>query len=238
MVLKAHAVFTVSSVMKFYLEKNAGKDLSHVCVVPNAVNMEWINSKCDNTLAVRNEWQINEQHIVIGFVGSIFPYHGVDRMIQAAAELKRRGNHMFTMCVVGGGEILPALKTMALEMGVADTFIFTGNVPHHKVRNLIHMMDVCVMPRSNWYGSPVKIFEYGALGKCIVGPNVGPVRDVMIHEVDGLLIEDAQDALSNALLYLIEQPEKKQKMAMHFQQKVHQQYTWEQVASTIMETIR
>ena len=67
---------------------------------------------------------------------------------------------------------------------------------------------------------------------------MGPVRDVMIHEVDGLLIEDAQDALSNALLYLIEQPEKKQKMAMHFQQKVHQQYTWEQVASTIMETIR
>jgi glycosyltransferase involved in cell wall biosynthesis len=60
----------------------------------------------------------------------------------------------------------------------------------------------------------------------------------MTHEVDGLLIEDTPDALSNALLYLVEKPEKKQRMALHFQQKVHQQYTWERVASTIMETIQ
>jgi glycosyltransferase involved in cell wall biosynthesis len=237
-VLNAHAVFTVSSAMKSYLEKGVGKVLSNIVVVPNAVNVEWINSKSDQAMAVRDELQIDKQSLVIGFVGSIFPYHGVDRMIQAAAELKKSGNHRFTMCVVGGGEILPALKKMAVEMGVADAFVFTGNVPHQKVQSLIHMMDVCVMPRSNWYGSPVKIFEYGALGKCIVGPNVVPVRDVMTHEVDGLLIEDTPDALANALLYLVEKPEKKQRMALHFQQKVHQQYTWERVASTIMETIR
>jgi hypothetical protein len=35
-------------------------------------------------------------------------------------------------------------------------------------------MDIAVMPNSNTFGSPVKLFEYMAMRRAIVAPRLGP----------------------------------------------------------------
>jgi glycosyltransferase involved in cell wall biosynthesis len=238
MIQGAKTVFTVSTAMKDYLKKRSGTDGSHIHVVPNAVGDDWLNYSSKNNPLLRSEWSIERDEFVVGFVGSIFPYHGVDRMIQAASSFARNGVGGVRMLIVGDGEIVPQLKQMAKDLGVEQAIKFTGNVPHNKVKDLISIMDVCVMPRSNWYGSPVKIFEYGALGKCIIGPDVVPVVDVMKHREDGLLIQDMPDALYDAIQYLRANPLEKDAMALRFKNKVHSQFTWSKVAQTIMNTAR
>jgi glycosyltransferase involved in cell wall biosynthesis len=235
---KASAVFTVSTAMREYLQRRIGKTSDHIHVVPNAVGEDWLSFVSKQKEELRIKYQLPADGLVVGFVGSIFPYHGVDRMIQAAAHFARSQNNSLRMLVVGDGEIVPQLKLMAKDLNVDNQVIFTGNVPHAQVKEYINLMDVCVMPRSNWYGSPVKIFEYGAMGKCIVGPDVIPVRDVMEDQLDGLLIADTDGGLIEAIDHVIKHPEKAKGMAERFQNRVRTQFTWSNVAQTILKCKR
>ena len=55
--------------------------------------------------------------------------------------------------------------------------MITGLVRHAAVGQWIRQMDIAVLPDSNDYGSPMKIFEYMAAAKAIVAPDYGPVEE-------------------------------------------------------------
>ena len=97
-------------------------------------------------------------------------------------------------------------------------------------------MDITIMARSNWYGSPVKIFEYGAMHKAIIAPNVVPVQDVMQHLEHGLLIEASTEALTQSMRCMLEKPEERTRMADSFYKKVMEEHTWEMVSKQILRS--
>jgi glycosyltransferase involved in cell wall biosynthesis len=140
------------------------------------------------------------------------------------------------MLIVGSGEVLPDLQRRVLELGLEKKIHFTGNVPHQKVYSYLSLMDITIMARSNWYGSPVKIFEYGAMRKAIIAPNVVPVQDVMQHREHGLLIEASTEALTQNMRYMLQQPEERTRMAESFHKKVMEEHTWEMVAKHIIRS--
>lgn len=231
----ATKTFVVSTALKKYLEKNIGFATSNIVVTPNAVNPRHIHP--DETLkkALRKEFGLDGSQKVIGFVGSIFPYHGVDNLIEAFALLRKSHQDNIKLLIVGDGEILSDLKARTKELAIESDVIFTGNIPHVKVYNYIALMDCTVMARSNWYGSPVKIFEYGIMKKFIIAPNVVPVQDVMIHQQDGLLVSDDLPSLQEALIYFLKHPKESEMMADRFFTKVSQQHTWQHVSDLVLE---
>lgn len=60
-------------------------------------------------------------------------------------------------------------------------------VSHQEVKYFIDLFDIAIMPDSNPFGSPMKIFEYMAMGKALVVPDYEPISDVVIHKHNGLL---------------------------------------------------
>ncbi|MFZ4784682.1 MAG: glycosyltransferase family 4 protein [Flavobacteriales bacterium] len=226
-------VIVVSSALKNYLQKKNQVDATKIEVIPNAVRHDF--GKNRNALSVQSKWNIREGDFVIGFVGSIFPYHGVDRLIAAFASLQ---NHTqwpkLKLLIVGNGEILPQLKNMSDSLGLSDRVVFTDKVPHDEVASYIECMHVAVMPHSNWYGSPVKIFEYAALKKMVIAPNNVPVRDVMVDGEDGLLISDDQEELNQALRKTLDAESAVHTMALNFHTKVMASYTWQRVGQKIL----
>jgi glycosyltransferase involved in cell wall biosynthesis len=78
---------------------------------------------------------------------------------------------------------------------VNNKVVFTGSIHHSQVFGCIGLMDVTIMAKSNWYGSPIKIFEYGMMGKPIIAPDNIPVNDIMINGMTGLLIQPDVDHL-------------------------------------------
>lgn len=234
----AHRVFVVSTALKKYLEKNCGCEQRKIVVTPNAVNLAGIQLSDEKQEQIRKQFGILRSDQVIGFVGSIFAYHGVDVLIEAFARLVQDRQEPLKLLIVGDGEILNKLKERVSSLGISGQVSFTGNVAHHDVYNYIQIMNYTVMARSNWYGSPVKIFEYGALKKCVIAPEVVPVLDVMIDKKDGLLVKDNDGSLQDALLYLLDHPEDAQRMAESFYQKVISRHTWQQVSDTILEEMK
>ena len=231
----ASQIIVVSTAMKDYFQKNHRVSADRIIVTPNAVNLSFLNTNDALKLSVGEKLKGSR---VIGFVGSIFPYHGVDKLIRSFAEvISKNASGKSKLLIVGDGEVLGELKQLATELNISNDVIFTGNVPHMDVSTYISLMDVTVMADSNWYGSPVKIFEYGLFGKYIIAPNTQPVRDVMIDKVHGWLLKDSEQDLTNALEYALSHPEECQKVGKAFELKVKNEHLWKHVGASIISKI-
>lgn len=222
----SNLIVVVSSALEQYvLERNPD---AHVIVTPNAIRKDFRpNGKGE---AIRSKLNIPKESTLFGFVGSIFPYHGVDRLISAFASLQENAQ----LLIVGDGYVLPDLQQQAKTLGIENRVHFTGGVPHSEVPNFIQAMDVTIMATSNWYGSPVKIFEYGALKKAIIAPDVVPVRDVMVSNEDGLLVDPTPESIARAMSTLLNNTELRDRLAHSFHEKVVTQHTWIQMANKVL----
>lgn len=226
-------VVVVSEALRDYLVEKHNISPDKFMVMPNAVNLSKVQADPHRAREIRALYNVQNK-MVVGFVGSLFKWHGVDLLIRAVKKLKDNGFQVM-LFVVGDGAIAGDLKQLSKTLQVEEDVIFTGSVPHSDVFDYIEAMDITVMANSNWYGSPVKIFEYGAIGKPIVAPNNGPVREVIRHEVDGLLIDNEYDLVRN-LRRLIENPHLRSRIAESFQRRVIREHTWAKNAARVLNS--
>lgn len=217
-------LIVVSSALKTHFVKLVPSAEQKVMVVPNAVRSE-VKNISSTRASMRESLGISENEITIGFVGSIFPYHGVDLLIESFAEVITT-TPLLKLLIVGDGSILPALKEIAAQKGIQSKIIFTGNVPHDKVNEYLSAMDIAVMVKSNWYGSPVKIFEYGAAALPMLCPDTIPVRDVITDGEDALLVSPEKTSVVRALQKLLIDKKSRDEMGQRFHNKVLKKHTW------------
>jgi glycosyltransferase involved in cell wall biosynthesis len=230
---KTDKVLVVSTALKeYYIEKHKINP-AKILVTPNCIDIDIV--KVDSELKQEISKKHNLQNnIVIGFVGSIFPYHGVDNLIEAYAAVSKTRSDT-KLIVVGDGETLPVLKKRASYLKI--DVIFTGSVKHQDVFTYIDLMDITVMPKSNWYGSPIKIFEYGSLGKAVIAPDNIPVKDVMVNKIDGLLIEETVEGLTKALNQYLDDDSLRKSTGVAFKKKIETNYTWKRIAEEILNDL-
>ncbi len=211
-------IFPVSSALKEFYRKKYPLFDDKFFVIPNAINPQKIENTTINTASTESDF-------IIGFVGSVSPWHGVENLILAFSSFIKKFPDS-KLLIVGDGESLEELKKLAEKQGITDKVIFTGNLSHEEVFPLIKKFNVAVMAKSNWFGSPVKIFEYGAMGIPVIAPNVGPVRDVMVHKIDGFLIDQTVEDLIKALFEMKKNPEFAKRIGENFQKKILKEHTW------------
>lgn len=231
----ASVVYVVSSALSNYFKAQYPSSEKKIIITPNAINPKKAHANPPLKASLVAQYRIRKDEMVIGFVGSIFKYHGVDRLLESFANLVNEyPKKSFRLLVVGDGMVLPDLKKIAIKLGINKSVIFFGNVPHRDVYTYIDLMDIAVMASSNWYGSPVKVFEYGAMKKAIVAPDNVPMRDVMINEKEGILVNEGRDEVFDALKKLVFNDALRIELAESFHEKVESQYTWDKVASDIV----
>ena len=233
---KTHHIVTVSSSLRDYFVTKHHLNAQRFTILPNAIDPEKIRVTPDALASVRDRYDL-EGKTVIGWVGSIQPWHGIDTMIDAFAQLPARERAGARLLNVGGGETLEEMKERARFGEAANEIIFTGSVPHREVFAHIAAMDICLLPNTKWYCSPIKIFEYGAMGKAIVASRHAAVLDVMEPDLDGLIIPPSASALHNALLKLMPKPELRARYAQQFREKVLTEHTWAANAHRVLDLL-
>ena len=102
----------------------------------------------------------------------------MDLIIDAVQHLQQEGKNVQAL-IVGDGEIRGALEEDVKTLGLSNCIQFTGTVQHKDTFAYTRLCDALVLPRSHSYGSPVKLFEYGLIGKPCIVPNVAPVIEVI-----------------------------------------------------------
>jgi glycosyltransferase involved in cell wall biosynthesis len=128
----------------------------------------------------------------IGYAGHLYPWKGVDLVIQAVAALPdTRG------LIIGGHEKeadLARVKGLATQLNCASRITFTGLIPPADVAARLREADVVTLPNprsaiSSEFTSPLKLFEYMASGRPIVASDLPSLREVLRHDENALLVE-------------------------------------------------
>lgn len=184
-------LITVSSSFKQYLSEYV-QEPEKIGVIPNGFDEKRFRP-------VSHDNKIPQLITVCRLV----PAKGLDILLLACAELKKRGNP-FVLHLIGDGPIRQELEQMAIELNIYEEIIFYGYMLHPE--DFMPFFDVFVLPsRAEAFGS---VFAEAALcGLALVGTNVGGIPEQISHGQNGLLVpvEDVQ-ALANALEKVISDP--------------------------------
>ena len=228
-------IVVVSSALKNFLVKKYGLPEAKLICCPNGINQDTIVIDQNVVLEIKRKYGIANQ-FVVGFVGSIIKWHRVDLLIEAC-RLLHRENRNIVVLIIGDSDLVPALKRLSSELGVENRVIFVGRVPHSEVFNYVEAMDVVVLPDNLWYGSPTKVFEYGAMKKAVIAPDNETLREIITHGEEGFLVTPNSEHLSNEIKRLMEDTVLRENVAELFHEKVKSQFTWSRNADQIIEAV-
>jgi glycosyltransferase involved in cell wall biosynthesis len=200
---RSDGLFVVSRALRDYaLER--GADPARVFVLPNGVDTRRFRPAA--SAEVRARLGIAAGAPVVGFAGSLKPWHGTDLLLEAFAAA-RRIHRDARLLIIGDGPEAEPLRTQARRLEVDGAALFTGAVPHNEVPELLGAMDVAVAPYRRvpeFYFSPLKLYEYMAAGLPTIASDAGDIAGVVRDGENGLLVEpDDPAALGATLLRLL-----------------------------------
>lgn len=173
----ATGIVFISNYFKDLAESNH-KEMAPCVVSPNAADTEVFNPSLYNQKSAKERFGVTGK-VVCGFAGAFHHWHGIDWFVDdVVSELK---NHKdIVLLLVGDGPRHQYITDLAREHHLEDQIILTGRVEHSEIPLAIAAMDFGIIPDSNDYGSPMKLFEFMAMGKGMIVPDFSPITDVVI----------------------------------------------------------
>ncbi len=211
-----------------------GVDGSKIIVQPNAVCRAEVETPADPE-PVRQRFQLHGS-LVVGFVGFFVQWHRLDWLVEAFAGLCRAEPQQNPkLLLLGEGPLKQQLQQQARALGVLDRLVFAGAVPHEQVFAHIAAFDLGVIPFSNAYRSPIKLFEYMAQGRPVVAPATEPIQMVLEDGETGLLFEpESAAALEAALRRAAAEPQLRAELGRAAREQVLARHTWTRNAEEVL----
>ena len=191
----ADVVLPVTQVLAAHVHA-AGVPPGRTVVIPNGINTaHFAQAPTPAQAKAALGWQ---GALVLGFTGFLRDWHGVDRVLHWLASGNAPGHAR--LLVVGDGPARADLELLASRLNIADRVRFTGVVPRHEVPALVAAFDVALQPAVVPYASPLKLFEYLALGKAVIGPRQPNLQEVLTDGENALLFDPQQAGALEAAL--------------------------------------
>jgi len=178
-----------------------GVDPERCAVVPNGADCEMFKPEVAWDDGLR-AWLGARSGPLVAYCGSAGMVHDMDTLLRATERLAERVPDSLFLFVgpVGAqvGELLQRAPRLANRVHV------TGVVPHEKVPSFLAAADLLWAAYRNEYGSPLKAFEYMAMGKPGVAAGVGQARHLLEASRSGTAVglgrpEELADAAAGIL---------------------------------------
>ncbi len=172
---RADRVIVVSGALREHALR-LGVDPRRVVILRNAIDPELFHPGRDRRVARERDGM--NGRLVIGFSGTLKPWHGVHHLLNAVAQVATAVPSA-QLLLIGDGPGRADLEEQARRLGLADRVRFTGAVPHEEVGELLASCDVLVAPYgpldNHWF-SPLKVAEYVAVGRPVVASAIGELK--------------------------------------------------------------
>jgi glycosyltransferase involved in cell wall biosynthesis len=190
------ALVCVTEALKETLLRECSVAPEKIVVVPNGVDTAFFDP-------ARYESQRPLDGLVLGFVGSLVEWQGLDLLLDVLAEL-RAERFDLSLVIVGEGPAREALEAQTRALGLTSQVRFVGSVPSEMVPSHISGVDIGfsgqVASRMGMYHSPLKLYEYMAMAKPVIASAFADARAVVRDGETGFLFEAGNGpALKRAL---------------------------------------
>lgn len=197
----------------------------HVLKIPSMVDLREFSTT--HRAAVRQEWGVDDDTTMIGWVGRLDRKKRVEDFIRAAALLHRSQPNARFVVIGGPDAFMPEyadeLQTLAHDLALDGVLRFLGDradVPH-----LLSGLDIFVW-LSKGEGMPHVIAEAGAAGLPVVATCDNGTAEQITHGQTGLFVPHGAPAeVAAALTLLIHDPALRQRLGHNLRRKVEREYS-------------
>jgi glycosyltransferase involved in cell wall biosynthesis len=200
------------------IERNALKEnfsYSSAIVLPNSLNVSIYNQT-----SIR---QMKDKPNLL-FLGRIEKNKGVNELIEALKRLKNDVKFHFVLCGTG------ALAQYFIEEcneNLGSDFEYKGVVSGEEKNIIIRESDLFILP-SYFEGLPMALLETMAAGVVPIVTNVGSMKEIVKHDINGLLIEkENSNDLYEKIKYIILNPQVYQKLSNNAKSTIRASYDLE-----------
>jgi glycosyltransferase involved in cell wall biosynthesis len=212
----------------------AGVPKERIAVIPNGIDPERFGN---NSLSIEDaKSKLGLGHrLVLGFTGFVREWHGLDRVVDLIADrAEGAGLHLL---VVGDGPARESLQARARHRGIADRVTVTGIVDRDQVPDYVAAFDIALQPSVVPYASPLKLFEYLAMGRAIVAPASPNITEVLTDGENAVLFDpDQTDGMLRAIERICSDGELRRRVADGARDTiVRRKLTWGNNAQRVVE---
>jgi len=183
-------------------------------VIGEGVDLKAYHTGIDGQPA-RGEFGLKPEHFVAGSVGMVRADKGYFLIVKAASLLKDDFPNLRFLFVGGptrDGEHMRRCQQQAEELGVADRIIWTGW--REDVPQLMAAMDLFILASVGVEGQSRVIPEAFALGKPVIGSDVGGIPELIQDGTTGLLFKrNKADSLAAAITRMMREDSLRQSCA-------------------------
>ena len=171
-----------------------------IALIPNGCDLNIFGGE-------HKQWrpaEVSEPDLMAVFTGTHGLANGLDAVINAAVELKKRHRNDIKLVLVGDGMKKEGLQTRAKELGL-DNVVFHDPVNKEKLAGLMASADIGLQILANipafYYGtSPNKFFDYISAGLPVLNNYPGWLAELIQEKQCGFAVApDSSDLFADAL---------------------------------------
>ena len=199
-------------------------------IIPNGINVDAFGDK------VVPFPHLKDGMINLLFLARLEKRKGLKYMLGAYSRLKRDWPNL-RLLVVGSGKPDQDSYRIMSERNLQDV-VFVGDVSEEDKAKYYKSADIYCSPATGRESFGIVLLEAMAAGKPVVATSIEGYSSVLTHGQEGFLVPPKDDeALANAIVTLLKDPELRHDMAANGRKTVDK-YRWEQVAGQVIDLYR
>ncbi|MCU0651553.1 MAG: glycosyltransferase family 4 protein [Candidatus Omnitrophica bacterium] len=200
-------VIAISEQVKEHLVNDFGVQKNRIRLVHNGIDLTKFSPQLSAfSFQQKKDFALSDGP-VIGIVARLSDVKGHIYLIQAMKMVLEKIPSA-QLVIVGEGKIKDSLVKLSRELCIEKSMKFIPNVMD--TRGILSVIDLFVLP-SLKEGLGLSLMEAMSMGKAVVGSNIGGIKSLIQHRVNGLLVEPANpEQLALAIIELLQDAAKRE----------------------------
>jgi glycosyltransferase involved in cell wall biosynthesis len=197
---RACKLVSLTETFREWVVERGIRTLRDVAVIPDAFDPTLCYP--GDALEARRALGLSLDAHITGYAGLTFAYRRLDLLVEAFAMAASDDPDSVLMLVGGRPDEVKELRELAGRLGIpAERLITPGQVGQAQSANYLRAADVLVIPDTvtGMTASPLKLFEYMAVGKPIVCKDMPALREIVDENCAIFFPEGDASALAGAL---------------------------------------
>lgn len=229
------AVCVTEGIRKSLIEVS-GRGWDGALTIHNAVDSAVLKPR--DKLVCRDELGWSRDKFILGFVGNLASWQGLDELVNAVSRLPRSAVGGLEIRIVGEGGNRSNLEQMIHDLGLHEIVRFEGHVSWSRIPYIIPAFDMGFINRVGVEGgsTPIKLFEYMSCGVPCLARGVPGISDVIQESGAGVLFS-TQKELTIILERLVGELENLSTMGHAGRSYIEAGHTWTDVAIRVTDAV-
>lgn len=236
----ADALFCISQAVKSDLVKR-GVDEGKISVIRNGAPEEYLSgsltgteleemSENDSNLSIELK-KIKKSRKIIGYMGSIEKYEGLETLAESVKKLDDRGESVHLL-IISTGKNIESISTYCRQIGMEQISTICGPVSRQNIPHFYNQIDIAVIPRLSdsrmaALVTPLKPLEPLSLGIPLIISDTKAIREIVSDNRATLFQGGDTSDLVEKILGILSNDERSKNLVKNGKNWVRENATWE-----------